>query len=290
MTTNRKRTEECMNVNCSNSDPSHKRLKLSTKPVPSAASAVARLSRYPQVYAPLAREVHAPCRPTKFPLTARFRARGGDAMGNILIAKFEKAKSSALAKYRSVVEKGKEVIVVDEESDEPCADSSVEEPRGDGDKFRVQQQSQSTLSFDSELRNAELKVASRGKLWGSETQLDVESVHAYKKLLEDVGRRNGTFQRLNFEIDLNEKRRDHFNLLRPKKELDEVIMITSFAFTNRSSLCVWLFRCYFCNLVVVCFFVGCVFEVVVLYHNFVGIRMSFLFEFCFWLTDFFLHF
>ncbi|QCE13269.1 ubiquitin-like-specific protease ESD4 [Vigna unguiculata] len=221
MTTNRKRTEECMNVNLTNSDSSRKRSKLSTKPAPSATSAVARLSRYPQVSAPLAREVHAPCRPTKFPLAARVSIRVGDAMGNALITKFEKAKRSTLEKCRSVVEKGKEVIVVDAESDEPCADSSVEEPHGDGDKFRVQQQSQSTLSFDSELRNAELKVASRGKLWGSETQLDVESVHAYKKLLEDVGRRNGTFQRLNFEIDLNEKRRDHFNLLRPKKELDE---------------------------------------------------------------------
>lgn len=153
-------------------------------------------------------------------------------MGNVLIAKFEKAKRSALEKCRSVVEKGKEVIVVDAESDEPCADSSVEELHDDGGKFGVQRQSQSTLSFDSELRNAELKVASRGELWGSETQLDVESVLAYKKLLEDVGRRNGTFQRLNFEIDLNEKRRDHFNLLRPKKEL-EVFMITYLAFSNR---------------------------------------------------------
>jgi len=155
-----------------------------------------------------------------------------------------------------VVEKWKEVIVVDAESDEPCADSSVEEPRGDGDRFGVQQQSLSTLSFDSGLRNAELKVASGGKLWGPETQLDVENVHAYKKLLEDVGRRNGTFQRLNFEINLNEKRRDHFNLLRPKKELDEVIMISCLAFSNQPSLCVWLFGCYFCYLVVVCSFVG----------------------------------
>ncbi|ESW10909.1 hypothetical protein PHAVU_009G248500 [Phaseolus vulgaris] len=221
MTTNRKRTQECINVNYTNSDPSRKRSKLSTKPVPSAATVVARLSRYPELYAPLPREVHAPCRRTKFPLAARVGARGSDAMGNVLIAKFEKAKRSALAKYRTVVEKWKEVIVVDAESDEPCADSSVEEPRGDGDRFGVQQQSLSTLSFDSGLRNAELKVASGGKLWGPETQLDVENVHAYKKLLEDVGRRNGTFQRLNFEINLNEKRRDHFNLLRPKKELDE---------------------------------------------------------------------
>ncbi|CAJ1963396.1 unnamed protein product [Sphenostylis stenocarpa] len=216
MTTNRKRAQECMNVNRTSLDSPRKRPKILTKPVLSSASAVARLSLYPQVHTPLAREVHAPYRPSKFPLASRVRACAGDAMGNVLIAKYEKAKRSALAKCVYVVEKVKEVIVVDAESDEPCADSSVEEARGDGDKVRVQQQSQSTLSFDSEL-----KVASEGKVWDSGTRLDVESVHLYKKLLEDVGRRSSTFQRLNFQIDLNEKRRDHFNLLRPKKELVE---------------------------------------------------------------------
>jgi len=40
-----------------------------------------------------------------------------------------------------MVEKWKEVIVLDTESDEPCANSSVEESRGDDDRFRVQQPS-----------------------------------------------------------------------------------------------------------------------------------------------------
>jgi sentrin-specific protease 1 len=44
----------------------------------------------------------------------------------------------------------------------------------------------------------------------------------YKKLLEGVQRRTDTIQSLNFEIELNEKRRDTFQLLRPKKEIVEV--------------------------------------------------------------------
>ncbi|RDX86660.1 Ubiquitin-like-specific protease ESD4, partial [Mucuna pruriens] len=217
MTINRKRPEECMSVNHSNSDSPRKRPKLSTRPVPSSTSAVARLSLYPEAKQPLTREVHAPCRPRKFEL-ARVSATG-DAMGNVLVAKYETAKRSALSKCRFVVEKGKEVIEVDSESEEPrlgsYEDSSVEEVRGDGEKVRVQQQP--TSSFDSELTNGELKVVSEGKVWGPETH-DFSSVHAYRKLLEGVGRRSGTIQRLDFEIDLNEKRREIYSLLRPKKE------------------------------------------------------------------------
>ncbi|KHN14618.1 Ubiquitin-like-specific protease ESD4 [Glycine soja] len=76
--------------------------------------------------------------------------------------------------------------------------------------------------YESEkVTNAKLKVASGEKVWGYETQRDLENVHVYKKLLEDVGRRSDTLQRLNFEIDLHEKRRDYYNLVRPKKELVE---------------------------------------------------------------------
>ncbi|TKY72601.1 Ubiquitin-specific protease ESD4 [Spatholobus suberectus] len=227
MTINRKRPEECMNVNHTNSDSPRKRPKFLAKPVPSAASAVARLSRYPEAKQPLAREVHAPCRSRKFELarsSARVSANG--AMGNFLVANYEKAKRSALAKCRFVLEKGKEVIDVDAaESEEPrfgsCEDSSVEEARGDGDKVVVRRrQQQSTSAFDSELTNGELKVVSGGRVLGSETR-DLSSVHVYRKLLEGVGRRNDAIQRLNFEIELNEKRLDTYNLMRPKKELVE---------------------------------------------------------------------
>ncbi|KAG4946306.1 hypothetical protein GLYMA_15G148700v4 [Glycine max] len=225
MTINRKRPEECMNVNHTNSDSQRKRAKFSTKPVPSATSAVARLSRYPEVHAPLAREVHAPCRQRKFERArVSVSVSASDAMGNVLAAKFKEAKRSAAAKCRILVEEGKEVTEVDAETESEgrYENSSVEGAGGDGDKVvRVQQQSQSTLSFDSEVTNAKLKVASGEKVWGYETQRDLENVHVYKKLLEDVGRRSDTLQRLNFEIDLHEKRRDYYNLVRPKKELVE---------------------------------------------------------------------
>ncbi|KAL5158131.1 Ubiquitin-like-specific protease ESD4 [Glycine soja] len=225
MTINRKRPEECMNVNHTNSDSQRKRAKFSTKPVPSATSAVARLSRYPEVHVPLAREVHAPCRQRKFERArVSVSVSASDAMGNVLAAKFKEAKRSAAAKCRILVEEGKEVTEVDAETESEgrYENSSVEGAGGDGDKVvRVQQQSQSTLSFDSEVTNAKLKVASGEKVWGYETQRDLENVHVYKKLLEDVGRRSDTLQRLNFEIDLHEKRRDYYNLVRPKKELVE---------------------------------------------------------------------
>ncbi|XP_027364307.1 ubiquitin-like-specific protease ESD4 isoform X2 [Abrus precatorius] len=236
MTSNRKRPEECMNVNHTNSDSHRKKPKLSTRPVSSSNNVVSRISRYPETKLPLAREVHAPCRPRKFELW-RFRARAsaGDDMGNALFGNYEKAKFSALSKCKFLSHKGKEVIDVDAESEEPrfrsyevSGDSSVEEVVAVsddddddlGDKVRVQQQS--TSSLDSELTNGNLKVVSGGKVWGSEIH-DLSSVHVYKKLLEAVGRRSDSIKRLDFEIKLNEKRRDTYNLLRPKKESVEEV-------------------------------------------------------------------
>ncbi|KAK7329442.1 hypothetical protein VNO77_23611 [Canavalia gladiata] len=226
MTSNRKRPEECMSVNHSNSDSHRKRPKFSTRPVSFSSSVVSRLSRYPEAKPPLVREVHAPCRPRKFE-AYRFKARASacdDGMGNVLFGNYEKAKRSALSKFRFLSHEGKEVIDVDTESEEPrfiSEDSSVEEvvevsDDDLGDNVRVQQQS--TSSLDSELTNGNLRVVSGGKVWGSEMG-DLSSVHVYKKLLEAVGRRNDTIQRLNFEIELNEKRRESYNLSRPEKGL-----------------------------------------------------------------------
>ncbi|KAK7303786.1 hypothetical protein RJT34_14703 [Clitoria ternatea] len=222
MTSNRKRPEECMNFNHhtnSNSNSPRKKPKLSTRPVSSSISAVARLSRYPEAKPPLAREVHAPCRPQKFELS---RTESRRDMGNALFGNCEKAKRSALAKCRSGLwPKGKEVVIdLEDEREEPgfvsYEDSSVEED----EKVRVfQQQSTSTATLGSELTNGDLKVVSGGKEFAS----DISSVDAYKKLLLAVGRRSDTIQRIHFEIELNEKRRDTYNLLRSKKELVEEV-------------------------------------------------------------------
>ena len=114
------------------------------------------------------------------------------------------------------------------------------------------------LLFKSEITNAELKVASGEKVWGYEMQCDLENVHVYKKLLEDVGKRSGTLQSLILRlICMRSAWTIIYNLVRPKKELVKVIMMTCLAFSNHSSLlCVWLYRCYFCLLVVVCSFMG----------------------------------
>ncbi|KAL2341767.1 hypothetical protein Fmac_009707 [Flemingia macrophylla] len=215
----RKRPEDCMNITHTLFNSPAKRSKFSTPPVP--YSTAARLSRYPEVKPPLAREVHAPCSTRKFELARPLaRVSANDDMGNVLAAKYEKVKRSALSKCRFLVVE--EVIDVDAiESDRPREDLSVGEARGDGgDKVRVRQKHRPTASFDSELTNEETKVVSGGKVWDSETH-DLTSVDVYKKLLDSVGRRSDTIQRLDFEIELNEKRRETLNLLRQKKDLFE---------------------------------------------------------------------
>jgi len=93
--------------------------------------------------------------------------------------KLKEVKRSTTTKSRILVEEGMEVIEVDAETEtERCYENSnVEEAPGNGDKVvRVQQQSQSMLLFDLEMTNAKLKVASGEKVWGYETQRDLESV------------------------------------------------------------------------------------------------------------------
>ena len=85
--------------------------------------------------------------------------------------KLKEVKRLTTTKSRILVEEGMEVIEVDAETEtERCYENSnVEEAPGNGDKVvRVQQQSQSMLSFDLEMTNAKLKVASGEKVWGYE--------------------------------------------------------------------------------------------------------------------------
>lgn len=270
MTSNRKRNEECMNVANHTfttisppSDSHRKRSKLSsesTRPLFASNGVVSRISRYPEAKRPLLREVHAPCRPRKFDLSrAKPRQHNYDEnendvvdihMGNSLARNYEKAKDSALAKCRFVSWKGKEkeVIDVDAESSECDVmedDSGVEEVAvvaADGGVRR-----RSTSSPDSALTNnnqGNLKVAAASggdvKAWGSveARERDLSSVHAYKKLLQSVSRRTDAIHRLEFEIELNEKRRETLNLLRPKKEPVELVEV-NFTCLTLTDLCVF---------------------------------------------------
>ncbi|XP_057430352.1 ubiquitin-like-specific protease ESD4 [Lotus japonicus] len=253
MTSHRKRPEECMNVNHSTTttttpppDSQRKRPRLlnsMSRPAPTPNGIVSRISRYPDAKPPLIREVHAPCRNRKFDLVRRdlaeprtpARARATvDVKGSVLFAAYEEARRSALAEVRYLPSKGKEVIDVDAES----SGRGVSDDSGVGEVVEVHdleakvvvdggvvRRRQSTSSPDSALTNKgdnSLKVVvSGGKVWGSE--IDFSSVQAYKKLIESADRRDDRLKRLEFEITLNEKRRETFNLLRPKKELVEVV-------------------------------------------------------------------
>lgn len=252
-TSNRKRSEECMSVNhqfSSSSDYHRKKPKFSsesTRPVKPTYDVVSRISRYPDTKPPFVREVHAPCRPKKFNF-ARTISRlfpggdnknndGGDIMGNFLTSNYEKAKHSALEKCRVATKKEKVVIDLDAESSgrEVSEDSGVVEVveirDTEAEVVEIGVKRRLRSSPDSALTNTIVNLE----------EYDLSSVHVYKKLLEGVQRRTDTIRNLNFQIELNEKRRDTFQLLRPKKELVEVIIGFLVLLSSSSRCCNVLF-------------------------------------------------
>ncbi|KAK7363573.1 hypothetical protein VNO77_05720 [Canavalia gladiata] len=171
-------------------------------------------------------------------------------IGNMLCKNYQCAKNSALATIR-FSEKGKEVVEVDADSHKRMVseDSSVEEVHfiedGRGEvrsvvtdhrwqesdlvvtevkdlDAKVMQggyQQQSTSSVVSELTNSNLKAVDAAKMFGTlslSPECDLSSVHAYKKLLEAVGKRTDAINRLKIEIQFNEERRSTFDLFRTK--------------------------------------------------------------------------
>lgn len=225
--------------------PTFKRRKLSTTmsnntpPPLTTNTTVSRISRYPNTKPPLRREIHAPCssRPRKFDLSTNLKlSESSNLMAsdatNELMEKYERTKCAALATI-SFREKGKEkdnikeVVVFEDSNVEDveeflsvakdcklkenglvCLDDKVEVVNGG-----IQQQSTSSVVDAAKmLDNLSLRPEN-----------DLSSVCAYKKLLEAVDKRGDTLGRLKFEIQLNEKRRSAFDLLRPKKELVEEV-------------------------------------------------------------------
>ena len=177
-------------------------------------------------------------------------------MGNFLVRNYRIAKQAAL----DFLEKGKkkeEVVELDSDDgrgyEEVSEDSSIEEVKNvegrslvtdqrwqgnDGVVVEVQEDvefvdakvvdgGKSTLTVDSELTNSGLKVTNDLEKGLDSLALirerDLADVNVYKKLLEDVGRRDDRIKWLNFQIDLHEKHRAGYDLLRPKKEPVEVI-------------------------------------------------------------------
>lgn len=114
-------------------------------------------------------------------------------------------------------------IVQDELEDQNLQESAKPKVIDSGLK-----QNNSTSSVVSDLTNSDLNVVHAEKMLDSLSLCpehhDLSSVHAYKKLLQAVDNqtRTDTLKRLSYEIQLNERRRAAFDLLRPKKELVEV--------------------------------------------------------------------
>ncbi|XP_045786861.1 ubiquitin-like-specific protease ESD4 [Trifolium pratense] len=223
-----------------------KRQKLSTmsnntpSPFSSTNATLSRISRYPETKPPLRREVHAPCsRPRKFDLSINSKSESSNLMvsgiSSALIEKYQQTKYSALATIE-LRAKGKEK---DNYKEVVSEDSSVEhELRYAAKDCKLKEsdlvhldnevgvQKQSTSSVVSELSGGKLNEFDAAKMVGTlslSPENDLSGVRAYKKLLEAVDKRSDTIGRLKFEIQLNEKRRSAFDLLRPKKELVEEV-------------------------------------------------------------------
>ncbi|CAJ2662161.1 unnamed protein product [Trifolium pratense] len=238
-TSNRKRSEECMSVNHTLSSPPssnyhRKKPKFSselTRPVSSSYGVVSRISRYPDTKPPFVREVHAPCRPKKFNLARKlssFVSNTNDIMGNFLVRNYEKKKLSALGKCRLVSKKETVVIDLDgeENSDRRSDDSGVVEVVDVRDSdAKVEELDDMVIENGAQRRSPDSALT---KAIVDLEEHDFSSVHVYKKLLEGVQRRTDAIQNLNFEIELNEKRRDTFQLLRPKKEIVEEVPFEPF--------------------------------------------------------------
>ncbi|CAK8563697.1 unnamed protein product [Lathyrus sativus] len=241
-----KRPYRWLSVNHNRSSPSSsefKRQKVSTmshnkpSPLPTTAtnaSVVSRISRYPETKPPLRREVHAPCsRPRKFDLSNNFKLESsnsvvsGIGISNALFENYQRTKSPALAtiplqgkekdNHKEVVSEDSNHEDVQEVHAEPV-DTEVEAVNGG-----IQKQSTSVSELSNDKLNVVDDAANILDSLSLDPENDVSSVSAYKKLLEAVDKRTDTLGRLRFEIQLNEKRRSGFDLLRPKKELVEEV-------------------------------------------------------------------
>jgi len=150
---------------------------------------------------------------------------------NELMEKYERTKCAALATI-SFREKGKEKdnikeVVVFEDSNV----EDVEELPSVVKDHKLKENGLVCLDDKVEVVNGGIQPQSTSSMVDAakmldnlslSTKNDLSGVCAYKKLLEAVDKRGDTLGRLKFEIQLNEKRKSAFDLLRPKKELVEV--------------------------------------------------------------------
>lgn len=257
----------------------------SDRPVVSSNSTVARLSRYPEETTQLRREVHGPCRMFKFGL-AKYRfwesknseSSEQNEVGNILSYNYQIAKSRAIGALRSFgslrsfpkdvieldsdtpTERGasgdskfdQDVEVIEDYKQEGRSMSMDQRPREvdtvqelDAKMMDVHQPSSSSVVVD--LTNDNSKVENAEKMLGAlSLDQDISSVSAYKKLLQSVEKRTSRLKSLDFEIELNEKRRSILQSQTPrKKPVDVCFLSSSVCHLRRDELRSFLFFCSF---------------------------------------------
>lgn len=222
----------------------------------SSKSAVARVSRYPEAKTPL-RRVHAPCRTMKFGFGSTTSNRDSgrkefvDTMGNFLSRRWGEAKTLAFDAC-PFLRKDKEETELDTEveTDRASEDSSIEEievleeDEREGPCVVLDQRSREVNGVVANVEKMDTKFVDRGnqqpsssvvsnatlKVDSTEKMMDLLSLNSehtasdfpYKKMLESAEKRNQKLRQLDWEIEVNEKRRSFFHWLRPQKKLVEV--------------------------------------------------------------------
>ncbi|XP_043710906.1 ubiquitin-like-specific protease ESD4 isoform X2 [Telopea speciosissima] len=204
----------------------------------SSPDKVSRICRYPEEVPRLPREVHAPCRKSRFGRPAssvRESLRGigrvsenqeSDKMGNFLIRQYVAGKASALQHFRK--DKGPLIDVVAECSkDEIADDSSIEEIEvlDDGREGLsvVSDRTSHKTNADVLLRDAHAKLPAYGQQPSSSTVSELTkvdeagkmmvslslsrgaeelSVLPHKKLHQTAEKRNDRIFSLNFQINI----------------------------------------------------------------------------------------
>ncbi|KAK4380035.1 hypothetical protein RND71_001897 [Anisodus tanguticus] len=193
-------------------------------------SIATRVSKYPSYITPIKREIHAPCRPSRF-----------RNVGNFLAKQYDAAKRSALEALR-FVKKDKEVINIVDDDEEIVekgvfGDSTVEElgngvaektglDNGPGQRGKesngvveiLDNSSVVTVSNDVNLKNEENMLDSLSL----SSKFDDSSVPMYKKLLGSAEKRDDNLKRIQFQIEYTEKLRETHQLLRPQKKEEHV--------------------------------------------------------------------
>ncbi|XP_059280693.1 ubiquitin-like-specific protease ESD4 [Lycium ferocissimum] len=264
LTCNRKRVDDFFTSNykvdhISNNKKPRLINQIQEHPFPRKSSTVTRIFKYPSYITPIKREIHAPCRQSRF-----------GNMGNFLAKKYDRAKSNAFETLR-YVKKDKEVINIDD--DEQILEYGVVEKPGlvndsgqkwkesggvvektglddgSGQKWKesdgvgaktgldngsgqiwkesdgvVEILDNSSVSNDVNLNkvdNAEkmLDSLSLGSKFGDSSS---SYVAVYKKLLGSAEKRNDKLKRLQFQIEYTEKLRETHQLLRPQKKEEHV--------------------------------------------------------------------